>query len=52
MEYPHSTDQPEARRRNWGGNFTLEERERGVQDVAAELGLRRVLEDDEESEED
>lgn len=42
----------EARRRNWGGNFTLEERERGVQDVAAELGLRRVLEDDEESEEE
>jgi len=30
----------------------LEERERGVQDVAAELGLRRVLEDDEESEEE
>lgn len=42
----------EARKRNWGGNFTLEERERGVQDVAAELGLRRVLEDDEESEEE
>ncbi|KAL4929102.1 RNA polymerase II mediator complex subunit MED8 [Aspergillus undulatus] len=42
----------EARRRNWGGNFTLEERERGVQVVAAELGLKRVLEDDEESEED
>ncbi|KAL4782462.1 mediator complex, subunit Med8 [Aspergillus varians] len=42
----------EARRRNWGGNFTLEERERGVQSVAAELGLRRVLEDDEDSEEE
>ncbi|KAL4922488.1 mediator complex, subunit Med8 [Aspergillus aurantiobrunneus] len=42
----------EARRRNWGGNFTLEEKERGVQSVAAELGLRRVLEDDEESEEE
>ncbi|PYH78434.1 hypothetical protein BO82DRAFT_357346 [Aspergillus uvarum CBS 121591] len=34
----------EARRRNWGGNFTLEERERGVGNVAT--GLRRVLEDD------
>ncbi|KAI9367155.1 mediator complex, subunit Med8 [Aspergillus egyptiacus] len=42
----------EARRRNWGGNFTLEERERGVASVAAELGLKRVLEDDEESEEE
>ncbi|KAL2870269.1 RNA polymerase II mediator complex subunit MED8 [Aspergillus lucknowensis] len=42
----------EARRRNWGGNFTLEERERGVQSVAAELGLRRVLEDEGSEEED
>ncbi|KAL4974889.1 mediator of RNA polymerase II transcription subunit 8 [Aspergillus desertorum] len=42
----------EARRRNWGGNFTLEEKERGIQEVVAELGLKRVLEDDEESEEE
>ncbi|PYI22257.1 hypothetical protein BO99DRAFT_479790 [Aspergillus violaceofuscus CBS 115571] len=38
----------EARRRNWGGNFTLEERERGVGNVVT--GLRRVLEDDDDSE--
>ncbi|RDW81399.1 RNA polymerase II mediator complex subunit MED8 [Aspergillus mulundensis] len=42
----------EARKRSWGGNFTLEERERGIESVVAELGLRRVLEDDEESEEE
>ncbi|KAL4948640.1 mediator of RNA polymerase II transcription subunit 8 [Aspergillus filifer] len=42
----------EARKRNWGGNFTLEERERGIEEVVAELGLKRVLEDDEESEEE
>ncbi|KAL4804306.1 mediator complex, subunit Med8 [Aspergillus unguis] len=42
----------EARRRNWGGNFTLEERERGIESVVAEMGLKRVLEDDEESEEE
>jgi mediator of RNA polymerase II transcription subunit 8 len=42
----------EARRRNWGGNFTLEEKERGIQEVVAELGLKRVLEDDEGSEEE
>ncbi|RAL15967.1 RNA polymerase II mediator complex subunit MED8 [Aspergillus homomorphus CBS 101889] len=43
----------EARRRNWGGNFTLEERESGIANVVT--GLRRVLEDDEDesgSEED
>ncbi|KAE8152623.1 mediator of RNA polymerase II transcription subunit 8 [Aspergillus avenaceus] len=42
----------EARQRNWGGNFTLEEREAGVQNVVT--GLRRVLEDegDESSEEE
>ncbi|RAH74172.1 RNA polymerase II mediator complex subunit MED8 [Aspergillus aculeatinus CBS 121060] len=36
----------EARRRNWGGNFTLEEREQGVGNVVT--GLRRVLEDDDD----
>lgn len=40
----------EARRRNWGGNFTLEEREQGVQNVVT--GLRRQLEDDEGEDED
>ncbi|KAE8355669.1 mediator complex, subunit Med8, partial [Aspergillus coremiiformis] len=34
----------EARRRNWGGNFTLEEREAGVGSVVT--GLVRVLEDE------
>jgi mediator of RNA polymerase II transcription subunit 8 len=38
----------EARRRNWGGNFTLEERETGVQNVVT--GLRRQLEDEDEEE--
>ncbi|KAL4864605.1 mediator complex, subunit Med8 [Aspergillus spectabilis] len=42
----------EARRRNWGGNFTLEEREGGLQSVVGSLGLQRGLEDDEESEEE
>ncbi|KAJ5175214.1 uncharacterized protein N7482_001091 [Penicillium canariense] len=40
----------EARRRNWGGNFTLEEREAGIQNVVT--GLRRQLEDDDGSEEE
>ncbi|KAK5788747.1 hypothetical protein VI817_009705 [Penicillium citrinum] len=40
----------EARRRNWGGNFTHEEREMGIQNVVT--GLRRQLEDDEGDEED
>jgi mediator of RNA polymerase II transcription subunit 8, fungi type len=35
----------EARRRNWGGNFTLEEKEIGIQNVVT--GLRRQLEDEE-----
>ncbi|OXN07429.1 hypothetical protein CDV58_03553 [Aspergillus fumigatus] len=39
----------EARRRNWGGNFTLEEREMGIQNVVT--GLRRQLEDEDEEEE-
>lgn len=40
----------EARRRNWGGNFTLEEREAGVQNVVT--GLRRQLEDDDGDEDE
>ncbi|KAJ6104507.1 hypothetical protein N7523_010827 [Penicillium sp. IBT 18751x] len=40
----------EARRRNWGGNFTLEEREAGIQNVVT--GLKRQLEDDEGSEDE
>ncbi|KAJ5225255.1 hypothetical protein N7468_006480 [Penicillium chermesinum] len=40
----------EARRRNWGGNFTLEEREAGIENVVT--GLKRQLEDDEGDEED
>ncbi|KAJ5308944.1 hypothetical protein PENANT_c020G05885 [Penicillium antarcticum] len=44
----------EARRRNWGGNYTLEEREMGIENVVT--GLKRQLEDDlgsdEESEEE
>lgn len=40
----------EARRRNWGGNFTLEEREMGVQNVVT--GLARVLEDEGSESED
>ncbi|KAJ5142836.1 uncharacterized protein N7515_001623 [Penicillium bovifimosum] len=38
----------EARRRNWGGNYTLEEREMGIENVVT--GLRRKLEDEEEGE--
>lgn len=40
----------EARGRNWGGNFTLEEKEAGIENVVT--GLRRELEDDDESEEE
>ncbi|KAI9931006.1 hypothetical protein ASPWEDRAFT_167042 [Aspergillus wentii DTO 134E9] len=40
----------EARRRNWGGDFTLEEKEMGVQNVVT--GLVRQLDDDEEEEEE
>lgn len=40
----------EARQRNWGGNFTLEERELGVHNVMT--GLKRELEDEEEDEEE
>ena len=40
----------EARRRNWGGNYTLEEREMGVENVVT--GLSRELEDDDEEEEE
>lgn len=39
----------EARRRNWGGNYTLEEREMGIENVVT--GLQRQLEDDEQEEE-
>ncbi|KAJ5791625.1 uncharacterized protein N7518_008636 [Penicillium psychrosexuale] len=39
----------EARRRNWGGNFTLEEREAGIENVVT--GLRRQLQDDDGEEE-
>ncbi|PKX92958.1 RNA polymerase II mediator complex subunit MED8 [Aspergillus novofumigatus IBT 16806] len=38
----------EARRRNWGGNFTLEEREMGIQNVVT--GLRRQGGEEEEME--
>lgn len=40
----------EARGRNWGGNFTLEEKEAGIENVVT--GLRRELEDEDESEEE
>ncbi|EAW10304.1 RNA polymerase II mediator complex subunit MED8 [Aspergillus clavatus NRRL 1] len=40
----------EARRRNWGGDYTLEEREMGIQNVVT--GLRRQLEDDERDEDE
>ncbi|CEJ55503.1 hypothetical protein PMG11_01756 [Penicillium brasilianum] len=40
----------EARQRNWGGNYTLEEREAGIQNVVT--GLRRQLEDDDASEDE
>ncbi|KAL4891005.1 mediator of RNA polymerase II transcription subunit 8 [Aspergillus ambiguus] len=39
----------EARRRNWGGNFTLEEKEYGIQNVVT--GLRRQLEDEDDEDE-
>ncbi|CAK44630.1 hypothetical protein CBS63078_2489 [Aspergillus niger] len=39
----------EARKRNWGGNYTLEEREMGIENVVT--GLSRVLEDDDEEDE-
>jgi mediator of RNA polymerase II transcription subunit 8, fungi type len=39
----------EARNRNWGGNYTLEEKESGIQNVVT--GLRRQLPDDDEDEE-
>lgn len=40
----------EARKRNWGGNFTLEEREGGIENVVT--GLKRQLEDDEGDEDE
>lgn len=40
----------EARRRNWGGNFTLEEKEMGIQNVVT--GLKRQLADEESEEEE
>ncbi|KAF3399410.1 Mediator of RNA polymerase II transcription subunit 8 [Talaromyces pinophilus] len=40
----------EARRRNWGGNYTLEEKEAGIQNVVT--GLRRALPDDDDEDED
>ncbi|KAJ5675563.1 hypothetical protein N7462_008460 [Penicillium macrosclerotiorum] len=40
----------EARRRNWGGNFTLEEREQGIENVVT--GLQKPLEDDEGDEDE
>ncbi|KAJ5465079.1 uncharacterized protein N7458_000765 [Penicillium daleae] len=40
----------EARQRNWGGHYTLEEREAGIQNVVT--GLRRQLEDDDASEDE
>lgn len=40
----------EARRRNWGGDYTLEEKELGVDNVVT--GLKRRLEVDDEMEEE
>ncbi|EPS30627.1 hypothetical protein PDE_05579 [Penicillium oxalicum 114-2] len=40
----------EARQRNWGGNYTLEEREAGIQNVVT--GLRKPLEDDDGSDDE
>ena len=40
----------QARRHEWGGDFTAEEREGGVENVIT--GLKRTFEDEEESEED
>lgn len=42
----------EARRRNWGGNFTLEEKEMGVQNVVTGLGRELEEDDDDDEEED
>lgn len=39
----------EARRRNWGGNYTLEEKEMGIENVVT--GLQRQLEDDDQEDE-
>lgn len=40
----------EARRRNWGSNYTLEERELGIQNVVT--GLKRQLPDDDDDDEE
>jgi mediator of RNA polymerase II transcription subunit 8, fungi type len=40
----------EARRRDWGGNFTLEEKQMGIHNVAT--GLSRQLAEEEEENED
>ncbi|KAJ5090640.1 hypothetical protein N7532_009324 [Penicillium argentinense] len=40
----------EARRRDWGANYTLEEREMGIENVVT--GLKRTLEDEEEGDEE
>ncbi|PGH11366.1 hypothetical protein AJ80_07157 [Polytolypa hystricis UAMH7299] len=40
----------EARRRNWGGDYTIEEREMGLRNVVT--GLKRKLEEESEGEED
>ncbi|EED16260.1 RNA polymerase II mediator complex component Med8, putative [Talaromyces stipitatus ATCC 10500] len=40
----------EARRRNWGGNYTLEEKELGIQNVVT--GLKRALPDDDDEEDE
>jgi mediator of RNA polymerase II transcription subunit 8, fungi type len=40
----------EARRRDWGGNFTLEEKEIGIHNVVT--GLRRQLAEEEEEDEE
>lgn len=40
----------EARGRNWGGNFTLEEKEAGIENVVT--GLRRELEDDDDDDDE
>ena len=41
----------EARRRNWGGDYTLEEKELGVENVVTGL-KRRLVVDDEGQDED
>lgn len=40
----------EARRRNWGGNYTLEEKEAGIENVVT--GLRRTLPDDDDDDDE